>query len=823
MGHRGLSPASACFLAAFLLKSARKSQSAVPMKSIHFSLRGHMLACILLCALTAPALAQGVAVNADGSPADNSALLDVKSTTKGVLVPRLTQAERNAIASPANGLLVYQTEAPAGFYFYNGSAWVAIGGAAGWALGGNAATATDFIGTTTDQPLRFRANNTEHARLTQKGALELGFGTFNNLFIGQGAGAATDLANNNVQTFPNTFIGHQAGQANTTGAANLFVGHQAGAANTTGSLNHFVGYGAGQANTTGGNNHFAGFQAGRANTTGRDNHFVGYRAGEANTTGGNNHFAGFQAGLNNTGGSFNHFVGNGAGFNNTTGSQNTFLGFQAGVANQTGSGNVFLGYQAGVSLVNPSDQLAIANNENTSLITGNFAAGQVGINTVAAPSAALDVQSTDKGVLVPRLTLLQRTGIASPADGLLVYQAEAPAGFYFYNGTAWVALATATSGWALGGNAATATDFIGTTTDQPLRFRANNTEQMVLAQRGALELGQQTFGNLFIGQGAGAVTDLSSSLVQANPNTFIGQQAGQANTNGRGNLFVGHQAGQNAMGSRNHFVGYRAGRNTTSGENQFIGYEAGRNNTTGNDNLFLGFRAGDGNTIGNNNQFLGFAAGFSNIGGDNNTFIGYEAGLTNREGSGNVFLGYQAGSTLNNPSDQLVIANNATTPLIRGDFANGQVFNQLNSTTWNTTSDRRIKQNVRPLEGALATLLRVRPVRYGFTPAWVAAHPSVGGREHYGVIAQEYREVFPDDVKPTADLLPGDPDPVLGVDMGSAQIVAIRAIQELAAEVEALKKENSVLKSKLGEMDEVKTKLNELYKLLQAAAPGGGK
>jgi hypothetical protein len=164
-------------------------------------------------------------------------------------------------------------------------------------------------------------------------------------------------------------------------------------------------------------------------------------------------------------------------------------------------------------------------------------------------------------------------------------------------------------------------------------------------------------------------------------------------------------------------------------------------------------------------------------------------------------------------------------------------LSQFNTSFWNTVSDQRIKQNIRPLEGALATLLRVRPVRYGFTPAWVAAHPSVGGREFYGVVAQEYREVFPDDVKPTSETLPGDPDPVLGVDMGSAQIVAIRAIQELAAEVEAskqkiqaLEKENSVLKNKLGEVEEVKTKqaqteakLNEVLRLLQAAAPGGGK
>jgi hypothetical protein len=471
---------------------------------------------------------------------------------------------------------------------------------------------------------------------------------------------------------------------------------------------------------------------------------------------------------------------------------------------------------------------------------------------------------------------------------------------YYYNGTVWVPIGTgaaATPGWLLTGNAATAANFVGTTTDEPLRLRANNLEHARLTPRGALELGMNTSGNLFIGQGAGQNTDLANALVQANPNTFIGTEAGQANTTGSSNHFVGyragaanttgfnnhfvgHRAGQanttgssnhfvgilagfnnttgdfnhfvgsgagfnNTTGSLNHFVGHRAGQaNTTGVANHFTGLQAGQANTTGNDNHFMGFSTGTANTTGSNNHFVGNSAGFLNTTGNNNTFMGFQAGYTNDIGSRNLFLGYQAGRNLVNPSDQLVIANNQTTPLITGDFATGQVFNQLNSTTWNTTSDRRIKQNVRPLEGALATLLRVRPVRYGFTPAWVAAHPGVGGREFYGVIAQEYREVFPDDVKPTSDLLPGDPDPVLGVDMGSAQIVAIRAIQELAAKVEALEKENAGLKTELGEakakqaqtetklgenekmraeIDEVKAKLNELYKLLQAAAPGGGK
>ena len=57
-----------------------------------------------------------------------SAKLDVSSTTQGMLTPRMTTAQRNAIASPATGLLVYQTDGTAGFYFYNGTAWTTVGG-----------------------------------------------------------------------------------------------------------------------------------------------------------------------------------------------------------------------------------------------------------------------------------------------------------------------------------------------------------------------------------------------------------------------------------------------------------------------------------------------------------------------------------------------------------------------------------------------------------------------------------------------------------------------------------------------------------------------
>lgn len=55
-----------------------------------------------------------------------SALLELTSTTRGLLVPRMAQADRSAIASPATGLLIFQTDGKPGFYHYSGSAWKSV-------------------------------------------------------------------------------------------------------------------------------------------------------------------------------------------------------------------------------------------------------------------------------------------------------------------------------------------------------------------------------------------------------------------------------------------------------------------------------------------------------------------------------------------------------------------------------------------------------------------------------------------------------------------------------------------------------------------------
>jgi len=109
-----------------------------------------------------------------------SSMLDITSTTSGILIPRMTIAQRNAITSPATGLLIYQNDSTPGFYYYNGSAWTPFGASSsGWALTGNSGTTagTNFIGTTDGTDFVIKANGTEAMRVKNGG--NVGIGTNN--------------------------------------------------------------------------------------------------------------------------------------------------------------------------------------------------------------------------------------------------------------------------------------------------------------------------------------------------------------------------------------------------------------------------------------------------------------------------------------------------------------------------------------------------------------------------------------------------------------------------------------------------------------------
>lgn len=103
-----------------------------------------------------------------------------------------------------------------------------------------------------------------------------------------------------------------------------------------------------------------------------------------------------------------------------------------------------------------------------------------------------------------------------------------------------------------------------------------------------------------------------------------------------------------------------------------------------------------------------------------------------------------------------------------------------NATLWNSTSDARIKENVTPVTNGVATVNALNPVKFSFK------QDHLSEPNQYGLIAQELQQVVPEVVSPTGLDVDGIED-VLGISYSSLIPILIKAVQELSAEVEALK------------------------------------
>jgi hypothetical protein len=80
---------------------------------------------LLLCACLTLQLNAQISIGEAGADPDSSAMLDIQSTTKGMLIPRMTTAQRDSINNPAIGLLVFDTD-EGGFMYYQDSGWLAL-------------------------------------------------------------------------------------------------------------------------------------------------------------------------------------------------------------------------------------------------------------------------------------------------------------------------------------------------------------------------------------------------------------------------------------------------------------------------------------------------------------------------------------------------------------------------------------------------------------------------------------------------------------------------------------------------------------------------
>ncbi|MEL1245099.1 hypothetical protein AAEO56_12545 [Flavobacterium sp. DGU11] len=152
-------------------------------------------------------------------------------------------------------------------------------------------------------------------------------------------------------------------------------------------------------------------------------------------------------------------------------------------------------------------------------------------------------------------------------------------------------------------------------------------------------------------------------------NTMVGYKAGTGNVTGVDNCFFGAGAGVDATGSRNIFIGRLSGQQSTGDKNVFVGQQSGI--YAGTNNVGLGDHAGYTNASGssnNENAYLGSSAGQSSI-GSYNVMLGFQAGF-GVSGDSNVFIGYNAGHNLGEVDDILFIENSTKDiPLIYGDFS----------------------------------------------------------------------------------------------------------------------------------------------------------
>src|SRR5664279_4527947 len=120
---------------------------------------------ILNLAVLPKLFSQNVSINSTGDLPDTSAMLDVSSTTKGFLMPRMNTVQRDAIILPATGLAIFNTTTVA-YQVNTGTpatpAWSTLNSTAGWNLTGNGGTtSTNFIGTTDLTSFRIKTNGTQ--------------------------------------------------------------------------------------------------------------------------------------------------------------------------------------------------------------------------------------------------------------------------------------------------------------------------------------------------------------------------------------------------------------------------------------------------------------------------------------------------------------------------------------------------------------------------------------------------------------------------------------------------------------------------------------
>jgi hypothetical protein len=426
---------------------------------------------------------------------------------------------------------------------------------------------------------------------------------------------------------------------------------------------------------------------------------------------------------------------------NTSGIQNTGLGANA-LQYQTNNNNTALGYNAMVGVNGSSSggsNTAVGSNSLAGLTVGNFntAIGQQALqaNTTASNNTAVGYQA-----------------LYSTTTG--------------YNCT------------ALGANA--------------LR---NNTAT------GNTAVGQNSLNSTTTGQQNNALGDQSMRFnTTGSYNIAIGNAALYSNTTASNNTAVGYRSlYTNTTGTKNTIMGNDAGYGiTTGGYNTCIGSDSGKQITTGSKNTILGGYNGNQGGLdirtSSNNIVLsdgdgnprGFFNGFNTfwVFGDGNA-ASYYPWVSSAAVSGIVINGIGGQASLNNltASSNIFVNKHATAGrMISFSYSGsevGYIYSTSSATSYNTSSDYRLKENVVPMSGATERLKQLKPSRFNFI-----ADPD---KTVDGFLAHEVSDIVPEAITGEKDAVDADGNPVYqGIDQSKLVPLLVATIQELEARIAAL-------------------------------------
>ncbi|NPD46886.1 MULTISPECIES: hypothetical protein [unclassified Lentimicrobium] len=652
-----------------------------------------------------------VSINTEGNDPHESAMLDVSSNEKGLLIPSMSAIEREAISNPANGLMVFDID-NSSFWFYSTSTnqWEVMTGAIVTALNdlmdARTNTTSIFIGDMSGQHI---SGN-------------------NNVTLGVGA------MRNHEEAHANVAIGYFAGYTSepSDASGNIFIGNEAGSGNTE-SHQLIIDNGAtenplihgnfledhlkinGTLQITGGNP-----EEGKVLTTDGNGiaswETIPSGVNELNElsdakTSSNSLFLGAESGIldngelsntglgqmslkNNYGGEANTAVGFGTLSNNEVGSENTAIGSMSLASNTVGLNNTAVGFTAMAINTSGTENVAIgsrallmqtAGNNNTAIGTGagqnagqssegnvfiGYEAGkeEEGSNKLyiensssSNPLIAGDFE-TDQVKINGELTILDeltvQEEITSYGDINTLNSLNVNQDINVSNNGIINKDLTINENLIVNDSAIINTNL---TVNEQIRISGGNPGEgkVLVSDANGLASWQESENS-----GPNELNDLEDAKTIYS-SVFIGESSGLNETVNNYNTALGYQSLMSNTGG--------------SGNNAF-GKEAMLNNSYGDNNTAMGLKSLYSNTQGSNNIAIGGSALYHNSLGNYNTVIGYQAGkgTENTNISGSVFIGQKAGYN-ETESNKLYIENtSSSTPLIGGDFSTDEV--EINGT-----------------------------------------------------------------------------------------------------------------------------------------------